>query len=254
MAWYYLDNDQQVGPLADNEFTDKVSRGQIKEETYVWQDGMAEWLPLAEVGNRVAPAAGVAGTAQPAGAVTCPSCGAAVAAGDIVKVGDLQVCPNCKDQHVQRMREGLPAASESWDYAGFWVRAGAHTIDGTIMYLITTVIDVAIAMGLGPEFNEDHPSHGLYELFAGGVSLGLWVIYEVYFLGKYGATPGKMSLKLKVIVADGRNISYLRAFSRFLAEILSTLLMFSGYLIVVFDFEKRALHDRICNTRVIRTG
>ena len=254
MAWYYLDKDQQVGPFGDDEFARKVSQGQVKEDTYVWQDGMAEWLPLAQIENRVAPAASAGATAQPAGAVTCPSCGAAVAASDIVEVGGRQVCPNCEDQQPQRLREGLPAASDSWDYAGFWVRAGAHFIDGTVMYLITTVIDVAIAMGLGAGFSEDHPSHGLYELLAGGVSLGLWVMYEVYFLGKYGATPGKMSLKLKVIVADGRNISYLRAFSRFLAGILSTLLMFIGYLIVVFDFEKRALHDRICNTRVIRTG
>jgi uncharacterized RDD family membrane protein YckC len=38
---------------------------------------------------------------------------------------------------------------------------------------------------------------------------------------------------------------------RFSAEILSGLIFYIGYIMVAFDSEKRALHDRICNTRVI---
>jgi uncharacterized RDD family membrane protein YckC len=77
--------------------------------------------------------------------------------------------------------------------------------------------------------------------------------YIVFFLGKYGATPGKMACKIKVVNADGSPITYSRASGRFFSEILSGLLCGVGYLMAGFDDEKRALHDRLCNTRVIKS-
>ena len=75
--------------------------------------------------------------------------------------------------------------------------------------------------------------------------------YTIFFLGKYGATPGKMACKLQVVVADGSKISYARATGRFFAEMLSGMICYIGYIMVGFDAQKRALHDHICNTRVI---
>ena len=73
-------------------------------------------------------------------------------------------------------------------------------------------------------------------------------------VGRHGATPGKMAWGLKVIRADGGTVSYGRAFGRFWAQLLSGLLLGIGFIMVAFDDEKRALHDHICDTRVIRTG
>ena len=75
--------------------------------------------------------------------------------------------------------------------------------------------------------------------------------YSIFFIGKYGATPGKMACKIKVVDATGAQIGYGRATGRFFAEILSGLICYIGYIMVAFDDQKRALHDRICNTRVI---
>ena len=75
--------------------------------------------------------------------------------------------------------------------------------------------------------------------------------YSIFFIGKYGATPGKMACKIKVVDATGAKIGYGRATGRFFAEILSGLIFYIGYIMVAFDDQKRALHDRICNTRVI---
>jgi uncharacterized RDD family membrane protein YckC len=77
------------------------------------------------------------------------------------------------------------------------------------------------------------------------------VAYKVFFLGKYGATPGKMACKLKVVTNGGEKISYARATGRAFSEILSGMICYIGYIMVAFDDEKRALHDHICNTRVI---
>jgi uncharacterized RDD family membrane protein YckC len=38
---------------------------------------------------------------------------------------------------------------------------------------------------------------------------------------------------------------------RYFSEMLSGMIMMIGYIMAGFDDEKRALHDRICNTRVV---
>jgi len=85
----------------------------------------------------------------------------------------------------------------------------------------------------------------------------LWAaIYEKAFasyLGRYGATPGKMAVKIRVVTPDGGPISYGRATGRFFADILSGMICYIGYLMVAFDKEqRRALHDHICGTRVVK--
>ena len=84
------------------------------------------------------------------------------------------------------------------------------------------------------------------------VTIGVAAAYTTWFLGKYAATPGKMALGLKVITADGGKVSYLKAFGRYFAEIVSGIILNIGYIMAAFDDEKRALHDRICNTRVVK--
>jgi uncharacterized RDD family membrane protein YckC len=69
----------------------------------------------------------------------------------------------------------------------------------------------------------------------------------------YGATPGKMALGLKIVRPDGGPISAGRAVGRYFAEILSALTLMIGYMMAGWDSEKRALHDRIADTRVIKT-
>jgi uncharacterized RDD family membrane protein YckC len=56
-----------------------------------------------------------------------------------------------------------------------------------------------------------------------------------------------------VVTPSGGKINYGLACGRFFAEIASAMILYIGYIMVGFDEEKRALHDRICNTRVIRS-
>jgi uncharacterized RDD family membrane protein YckC len=80
------------------------------------------------------------------------------------------------------------------------------------------------------------------------------VCYDTWFVGKYGATPGKMACKIEVVTADAGQVSYLRAFARHFAKWISGFTLGIGYLMAAFDDQKRSLHDRICDTRVIRSG
>jgi uncharacterized RDD family membrane protein YckC len=93
---------------------------------------------------------------------------------------------------------------------------------------------------------------GAGAIFVALLSIVLGFGYVTFFLGRYGATPGKMACGLKVVRPDGDGISYARAFGRMWAEYLSSLIFCIGYLMVAFDNEKRSLHDRICDTRVVK--
>jgi len=91
------------------------------------------------------------------------------------------------------------------------------------------------------------------------VAMAIWyaavavlpVVMGTYFIGRFGATPGKMALGLVVVNPEGDRIRSLRAFGRCLAEILSGFFFCIGYLLMLFDAEKRTLHDMFCGTRVI---
>jgi uncharacterized RDD family membrane protein YckC len=52
--------------------------------------------------------------------------------------------------------------------------------------------------------------------------------------------------------ADGGRLGGWRAFARYWAEQVTGLTFFAGYVMAAFDEEKRALHDFICDTRVVR--
>ena len=69
----------------------------------------------------------------------------------------------------------------------------------------------------------------------------------------FGASyKGKMACNLKVVVEDGSQITYLRALGRHFAKWISSMILAIGFIMAAFDDEKRTLHDRICETRVVR--
>jgi uncharacterized RDD family membrane protein YckC len=60
-------------------------------------------------------------------------------------------------------------------------------------------------------------------------------------------------MKIKVTTPDAGPISYGRSTGRYFAKMLNGFTFYIGFLMAIWDDEKRALHDRICTTRVIRT-
>jgi hypothetical protein len=47
--WYALVQDEQLGPMSAKDLGDLFTQGVINLETFIWQDGMPEWLPLNQV-------------------------------------------------------------------------------------------------------------------------------------------------------------------------------------------------------------
>lgn len=188
----------------------------------------------------------------------CTECGRTYATQDLVRIGNSLVCAECKGPYAQKMREGV-AVSGAVQYGGFWRRVGALMLDGLILSVANFAVSSILGLTMGPRVSPV-PGEISYTSFTAllGVSflinLAIALAYQVFFLTRNGATPGKMVLGLKVIRADGGPISPGLAIGRYLSYILDALILGIGYLMVAFDKEKRALHDHICGTRVIRVS
>jgi uncharacterized RDD family membrane protein YckC len=210
---------------------------------------MADWLPYQEAREADIAAAGQ-GAADPAAGEFCSQCGRQVDRDDMIQYEQYWVCADCKDSFFQRVREGVPpaVAQSQFRFAGFWIRFAAVLIDGVILWVVHLIIGL-VTLPLAASELPGAVAVGtvLRIVLANGIAIA----YEIYFVGKYAATPGKMACGIRIIVAGGARVSYLRALGRWAAELLSGLVLAIGYLMAAFDDEKRALHDHICNTRVV---
>ena len=243
MDWYYVESGQRVGPVDDAEIERLAGAGAVTDDTLVWHAGMAEWQPYATARS--------AGTesAQPiiqAEEGYCCECGRRFFRNQMIRYTDSWVCAECKPRFFQRVKEGavLPGTMV---YGGFWIRFVAKVVDGIIVGVVNQLLMVVLGSAIG---SSQEPT-AFFVVWL--LSMALPAVYTTFFLGKYGATLGKMACGLKVVTADGGKVSYGRALGRHLAEILSSLILLIGYIMAAFDEQKRTLHDHICNTRVIKT-
>ena len=254
MDWYYADKGTQQGPFDDAVFADLVRQGRVTADTLVWKTGMASWVRYAELQSDAGQATGAAAT-EGSGTqlVTCASCGGTFSEQDVMRFEDRYVCATCKPAFTQQLREGVQLAGTA-QFAGFWVRVLASIIDGVIIGLFNGFLQIGVS-GMTSSVADDPDAAMLVMATSVGltlVSITIAALYEIILTVKYGATVGKMALKLRVVTADGQGLRYGRSTGRHFAKWVSQMIAFIGYIMVGFDKEKRGLHDMMCNTRVIR--
>ncbi|HTV39754.1 MAG TPA: RDD family protein [Candidatus Sulfotelmatobacter sp.] len=252
MNWYYVEQGKQMGPVNDEQFNALLQSGTITPDTLVWREGMAEWVPYRRLQDPTAAGTTTTGTQPPA---VCSECGKLFPADETIRYGDVRVCANCKPAFLQKIQEGASFSAGVLNYAGFGVRFVAWLIDFIILFVFNQVMQFLVLGAGSIAIMGSHPkpavSVGL-SLFMMAFLLAINICYEALLVGAYGATPGKMALRLKVVTADGAQVSYARAFGRYFAKILSSMTCFIGFIIAAFDTpQRRALHDYICNTRVV---
>jgi uncharacterized RDD family membrane protein YckC len=236
--------------------TQLFQAGKISADTLVWNEELPDWQTYNRaMANRPTIPAAPSTLPPPAlneNEVVCNECGKIFPAQETIKVGNASVCAACKPIFLQKLSEGARINTGALNYAGFWIRFVAAFIDGLILgvpYMI--IYFAAVLPTLHGNTRGQTPQFSVLPLL---IQIGFYFVswsYTIFFIGKYGATPGKMACKLKVVTAEGEKVSYPRAAGRCFSQILSALICYIGYIMVAFDDEKRALHDRICNTRVV---
>jgi uncharacterized RDD family membrane protein YckC len=129
------------------------------------------------------------------------------------------------------------ATGASGPRAGFWRRFGAALVDGLIVGIPSGILEVALK-GVG------------YFL-----AIVLWLGYFTYFEGgPEGAGFGKRALGIRVIDFDtGGPIGYGRAFIRAIGRWVSAVVIYIGYLWMLWDKEKQCWHDKFAGDVVVPT-
>ncbi len=251
MNLYYEDGDQQMGPINKAELQALIKAKKVNAKTLVWQDGMENWQELGlfirsqRQGKERPKQAAVSGAQA-----ICSECRRAFPEEEMIRFNDARVCAACKPVFVQKVKEGVSVAG-ALDYAGFWIRFGAVVIDGFILWIVNMALFVPLGIIMPTSSDDPFAALSFMPLIM-LLQYAIPAVYDTWFVGKYGATPGKMACKIKVVVADGTSVSYSRALGRHFAKWLSSLIMGIGFLMAAFDDERRTLHDRICETRVVR--
>ena len=256
VKWYYAEGQEKRGPLTGDEFERLIEAGALLPDTLVWRKGMAGWRRLAKVQEaRQAPS--VSRDEQP------------------LPGRDQKDTLILAEVGAMVDREEEAAAAPGLHYGGGGKRFWAKVID--LIFLLTMA---SMVSGLGRKlFPEAYGAEDIGYFYGAilAVDLLLWSFYTTWFVGKFGATPGKMVFNLKIVTPAGDRVTYIQAFGRFWVELalglglalalaigafiyshrqrlaaasfVAVLLLF--YVPILIDPRRRGLHDRLSRTRVV---
>jgi uncharacterized RDD family membrane protein YckC len=195
----------------------------------------------------------------------CSQCGRTFPHSDLVQIAGNWVCGDCKPGYLSRVMAsgGRAASALGWHYGGFWMRFGARMIDGIVLGVPLLVLAALLIPNLiRTQGAASNPALAGIAAISVTFFLCYFVVlicYEVLFLRYRGATPGKMACGLKVVRSDGNSLGWGVSIGRFVMwnvvssgiPYLNLILMLTSGIMTGTDAEKRALHDRVCDTRVV---
>jgi uncharacterized RDD family membrane protein YckC len=127
-------------------------------------------------------------------------------------------------------------------------RAQAAAVDVTLLGALSAVVVYFASRFAHVPIEGLRPSWPFLAAYLGFLAL----VYAVYFTGTTGQTLGKLVYGLRVVDTGGRPPGYLRAAGRAALGTLGVVVAGLGLLPVLFDPARRAFHDRVLHTRVIR--
>jgi len=251
--WYYADGDDKIGPIDDASFRLLLDRGEVGPQTLVWKEGMTVWEPYDTV----------RGTSADVEA-RCAQCGCLLDGGPQEKTGDA-ICAGCTEESLQggNARAEVPPEME---IAAVWKRVAALALDLVVVYIGIAAIWWAGLWALRDPENPPITELGeLLEVMPIMLSTAVWLIlYTVLLVARFGATPGKMVLRLKIVRGDGSPVAPGIAFQRYAVcyVIFQVLAVFTSvpialglsclsYVLAWADPKGRTLHDRLSDTRVV---
>ncbi|HYH47318.1 MAG TPA: RDD family protein [Thermoanaerobaculia bacterium] len=179
----------------------------------------------------------------------CPDC--------IVEIGGLPYCLSCKTESMRDLRSGVPLGE--LDMASVGRRFLALFIDGLIVTLPVIILAFLVLLPLGL-IDAQEEVEGLPPALAifGNLLLSLgaaaiYVLYEGLMLASGGQTVGKKAMKVKVVSAEGRELTSGQAWGRAASRQILGIVPCLGLIdyLVAFGQERTAIHDMMAKTRVV---
>jgi uncharacterized RDD family membrane protein YckC len=291
MNWYYTVSGKTVGPMTEATLDDLFAKGEVLPDTLVWQPGLEGWQPYQRAKTAVVGSNAVATRAGPAGPDrapppppppaapkvgeslgACTECGAVLPTFKLVRHEGGWRCRAC-DLNVRQEAEAGELAPSRYrgNRAGFWRRVPPKLIDLALLAALAGGAAFASAfLGGGTR---------VMQIAAAVVPLGFFTVVT----GASGTTPGKRLFALWIVTPAGYPVGFLRAGWRLVCEWLgfgvgvASVVWSQGrpelaeaagqaplwlaivplwlltYAVVLVNPAKRALHDYLAGTCVIRS-
>jgi uncharacterized RDD family membrane protein YckC len=120
-------------------------------------------------------------------------------------------------------------------YASFMERFGATFIDGLILLIPNLLLNYLLK----------------YNSYIVTIPLA-WLYSALMESGPQQATLGKRAVGLIVTDTNGQRISFGQATGRHFGKTISFIILFVGYLMMLWDDRKQTLHDKMANTLVVK--
>ena len=255
--WFYLDRDKEVGPVAEEVILHRISAGQMQPEAMVWRPGLSRWTSFEEVHAtdltdvaKRGPRPGTAGVkmvqrpgAGRVGPERCYVCLKTFPEEKMMYYQERWICETCRPDFFHNLSNlGFHFRAVRRAVGRLPWRLAAWILDVLLYLLIAKTVWISLAHSaviepgyfVGPKF--------LLAELAGAIFW--WTV----FVWVGGTTPGKWVFHLRVVTAaSDERASFMAALKRALGSIIPF-----GFLMAFFNPERRALHDYIAGTRVIR--
>lgn len=144
-------------------------------------------------------------------------------------------------------------------FADFGSRLGAFILDNIIIFVPAQIISaiallpsfIAIGTQTGPETRSSTTTSSVFPI----LSLILLIVFpliNIYLQGRYGATVGKMVVKIRCVNGDGKPIGFLRSLMREVLKIGSAAPFFIGFIWMFFEPGRQTFHDLVVKSYVIK--
>ncbi len=136
----------------------------------------------------------------------------------------------------------LPTPAPAIAKAGFWIRVAAYLVDGIILFIVVSVVNLVVHGNSSTRF---------------GLNLVIGAVYFIYFWSSSsvwpGQTVGMKILNLRVVRTDGSNLTYVQGLVRYLGLWVATIPVGLGLAWVGWDPNKQGWHDKMARTWVLRS-
>lgn len=138
--------------------------------------------------------------------------------------------------------------------AGFWIRFLAYVIDSIVVTIVNYAILIPMALMM-PQLGILETGQNLTALLVNyGISAGVFLAYAIYFYTQKGGTLGKLAFNMRVVDQQtGTKMTWIQVILReFIGKFLSAIVLMIGFIIAGVRSDKRALHDLMVGTQVLR--
>lgn len=147
-------------------------------------------------------------------------------------------------RNIKKQNKKQEKPKDKYIYARFSDRVKSFITDMFMIYAPILYIITYLILGGKEEFQNSQVA----PLFA----VGLYGFIYSLLLSKFGQTPGKKAYDLKVVDdKTGEEVSFLRAAYRFVMFLITATTLL-GLFLPFYRKDKKALHDLVCNTLVVK--